>query len=136
MVGCLNYKSFTTQELTEMKAINRVKDILVEENAEEDIIITDTIHVQFPLANYVDNDVYIDGENTGDLSKDVYGNVGTRRLEDAIFSGKTVLYFSTRDMEEITRNLKNINPDVTIDYIEDINFANMYVSLYKIKEIK
>lgn len=84
----------------------------------------------------MDNDVYIDGENTGDLSKDVYGNVGTRRLEDAIFSGKTVLYFSTRDMEEITRNLKNINPDVTIDYIEDINFANMYVSLYKIKEIK
>lgn len=136
VVGCLNYKSFTTQELTEMKAINRVKDILVEEKAEEDIIITDTIHVQFPLANYVDNDVYIDGENTGDLSKDVYGNVGTRRLEDAIFSGKTVLYFSTRDMEEITRNLKNINPDVTIDYIEDINFANMYVSLYKIKEIK
>lgn len=136
VVGFLNYKSFTTQELTEMKAANRVKDILVEEDAEEDIIITDTIHVQFTLSNYLDNEVYIDGEDIGDLSKDVYGNVGTMRLEDTILSGKTVLYFSTRDIEEINRNLKNINPDVTIDYIEDINFASMDVSLYKIKEIK
>lgn len=136
VVGYLNYKSFTTQELTEMKDINRVKDILVEENAEENVIITDNIHVQFPLSNYLDKDVYIYGEEIGDLTKDVYGNIGVIDLEDMVLNGKTALYFNTGDMEEMARNLKNINPNVTIDYIEDINFASMDVSLYKIKEVK
>lgn len=136
VVGCLNYKSFTIQEINEMKAINRVKEILVKENAEDNVIITDNIHVQFPLSNYLDNNVYIHGERIVDLCMDVYDNIGVIELDEIILNGKIALYFNTGDMEEVTQNLQNINPRVTVDYIGDINFANIDVSLYKIKEVE
>lgn len=67
---------------------------------------------------------------------DVYDNIGVIELDEIILNGKIALYFNTGDMEEVTQNLQNINPRVTVDYIGDINFANIDVSLYKIKEVE